>query len=173
MRTVTVYQFFTFNPYLGEEQVRAFARGKQEWTALDVLRLEDVSAEDKLRAVLREEFIDTPVLHEFACRCAENALKMADNPDPRSVEAVTVKRRWLRGEATDEELAAAGAAAWNTAAAMAADAARDATWDATWAAAMVAAWDAARAAIWAATWTRDADAQVRMLIEMLEAEGNE
>lgn len=141
MKTVTVDQFLSFDPCWDEERVRDFAGDKNEWTALDVLKAEDVSAEDKLWAVLREEFIDAPILHEFACRCAENALKLVDNPDPRSVNAIAVKRRWMRGEATDVDLAAAWTAAWDVASA--------------------AAWAAAR------------DAQVQMLIEMLEAEGNE
>ena len=115
MKTVTVDQFLTFGPCWGEERVREFAGGKNEWTALDVLKAEGVSGKDKLWAVLREEFIAAPILHEFACRCAENALKLVDNPDPRSVNAIEVKRRWMRGEATDMELAAAEAAAWDAA----------------------------------------------------------
>ena len=145
MKTVTVDQFLTFGPCWGEELVREFAGDKNEWTALDVLKAEGVSAEDKMWAVLREEFIDAPILHEFACRCAENALKLVDNPDTRSVDAIAVKRRWMRGEATDEDLDAARAAA------------RDA--------AEAAARDAAEAAA--------RDAQVQMLIEMLEAGENE
>ena len=55
----------------------------------------------------------TNVLHEFACRCAEDALALVENPDPRSVKAIRVKRQWLRGEVTDAELKAAReAAAW-------------------------------------------------------------
>ena len=55
------------------------------------------------------------ILHEFACWCAEGALKAerkaGREPDPRSWEAIKVKRRWLEGKATDKELAAARAAA--------------------------------------------------------------
>ena len=51
------------------------------------------------------------ILHVFAIWCAEQALALIDEPDPRSVEALRVKRAWLAGEATDEGLAAAGAAA--------------------------------------------------------------
>ena len=81
------------------------------------------------------------VLHEFACRCAEDVLALVDNPDPRSLAAIEAKRRWLRGEATDSELAAAQAAAW---------AAGAAAWAAAWDAARAAAWAAARAAARAA-----------------------
>ena len=107
-------------------------------TALDVLRHPAVSAQDKLWLVLREGWIPAPVLHEFACRITEQALARAGNPDPRSVAAIAVKRRWLRGEATDDELAAASDAAWA----------------------------AARAAVWAAG-DADPDAQVDLLIGLL------
>jgi hypothetical protein len=101
----------------------------------------------------------TNTLHEFACRCAEAALKTAKVEDRRCWEAIVTKRRWLNGEATDEELYAARAAAldaaWAAARAAARDAARAAAWDAAWA--------AARAAAWAAAW----DAQNQQLHDML------
>lgn len=78
-----------------------------EWSALDVLDLEDVSARDKLWAVLREAFLPAMLLHEFACRCAEYALSLVENPDARSAEAIRVKRRWVNGDATDKEMAVA------------------------------------------------------------------
>ena len=75
------------------------------------------------------------ILHEFACYCAEWALKnerdAGREPDSRSWAAIEAKRAWLRGEITDDELAAARAAAW----AAARYAARDAAWYAAWAAA--------------------------------------
>ena len=64
--------------------------------------------------------------------------------DERSKQALVVAERHANGEATDEELAAARAAAW--------DAARAAAWDDAWAAAWDAAWDAAWAAAWDAAW---------------------
>ena len=177
MKTVTPEQFKGFGPCwledaAGRERFASIAALRAEWTALDVLNLPNVSAADKLWSVLREEFIDAPILHEFACRCAEYALSFVDNPDPRSIAAIEAKRKWLRGEIKDEELraawAAARAAAWDAAraaaraAAMAAtwDAVRDSAWDsagaAARAAAMAATWDAAGAAAWAAaraaTW---------------------
>src|SRR3972149_3595906 len=51
------------------------------------------------------------LLHEFACWCAEQALKSerkaGREPDPRSWEGIRVKRRWLKGEGPDKGLAAA------------------------------------------------------------------
>jgi hypothetical protein len=158
MKKVTVTQFMSFDPCYDAERIRAIAGKKRYWTALDVLALEDVPEQDRLWAVLREEFIDAPILHEFACRCAEEALKLVDKPDPRSIAAIETTRKWLRGEATDKEWAAARDAARDAAWA----AARAAAWDAAWAAARDAAWaaarDAARAAAEAAAWAAARDA---------------
>jgi len=154
MLTVTVEQFKAFGPCWledteGRKKFRLLAAVRNEWTALDILRLPDVSLEDKLWSVLREEFIPAPMLHEFGCWCAEQALALIDKPDPRSVAAIAAKRAWLRSEITDEELASA----------------RDAACDA----ARAAACDAARAAARAAAWNAARDAQIAHLIEMLEA----
>lgn len=68
----------------------------------------------------------TPVLHEFACWSAEQALHLTGDAEPTCRKAIETKRAWLRGEATDADLAAARAAA------------RDAARDAAWAAARAA-----------------------------------
>ena len=51
----------------------------------------------------------TRVLHEFACWCAERVLRRCweagQESDPRYWKAIEVKRAWLAGKATDEELA--------------------------------------------------------------------
>ncbi len=87
-------------------------------------------------------------LRLFACDCAEEACRVADQPDERSLNAIRVSRLCAEGEATTGELAAARAAARAAAMTAARDAARDAAWAAAWAAARDAAWDAARAAAW-------------------------
>ena len=117
MKTVTVKQFKSFRPCWletaeGREKFARIAAIRNEWTALDVLNLPDVSAQDKLWSVVREEFIEAPILHEFACRCAEYALSFVESPDPRSLASIEAKRKWLRGKITDAELAAASNAAW-------------------------------------------------------------
>jgi len=121
--------------------------------------------------------LDAAILHEFACRCAEEALKLVVNPDPRSMAAIAAKRAWLRGEITDDELLVAwvdaktaadaiwadtDAAAWtdtDTDTAYAADAAAD----------VAAAWtDATRSATYAADaiWTAR-DKQMEILKEIV------
>ena len=75
----------------------------------------------------------------FSCWCAERVLSMFEKEypnDKRPRETIETARRYADGLATDEELAAAEAAAWA--------AARDAARDAAWAAARYAAGDAAR-----------------------------
>lgn len=171
------------------------ARGycARDWTgtALDVLRHPDVPAEEKLWLVFHPGWLPDRILHESAVRFAEQALALVEQPDPRSVAGVTVKRRWLEGKATDHELIAAGAAAraaaataqgtaWVAAKAAARaaagdDAAADAR-AAAWAAAEAAAWVAAEAAPGDAAAAARAsarasarDAQVGHLIELIEA----
>ena len=87
----------------------------------------------------------TRILHEFAVTCAEDALALVAQPDERSVEAIDAKRRWLRGEITDEELDAAEAAAW----AAVGSAAEDAALAVARAASLAAAEAAARDGEWA------------------------
>ena len=95
----------------------------------------------------------TRILHEFACRCAEDALALVEQPDERSVAAIEAKRAWLDGKITDEELDAASAAAravaravaWSAAEAVARAVARAAAWSAADAAARDASRSAAEA----------------------------
>jgi hypothetical protein len=89
--------------------------------------------------------------NEFALVCARRVKHLMR--DPRSVAALDTRERWLRGDATDEEMAAARAAA------------RAAAWDAE-AAACAAAWDAADAA-WAAAWDAERAWQRAELERML------
>jgi len=85
-------------------------------------------------------------LHELACDFAERTLKYVPNNEERPRIAIETKRRWLRGDASDEELTAAGTAA---------RAAARASWAASWAAARAAesaAGTAAGTAAGAASW---------------------
>ena len=173
MKTVTVEQFKSFRPCWletaeGRKRFARIAAIRDEWTALDVLNLPNVSAADKLWSVLREEFIDAPILHEFACRCAEYALSFMDNPDPRSIAAIEAKRKWLRGEITDMELRAARDVARYAARYAAWYAARYAARDAAWYAARCAAWAAERDAAWYAAWYAAMEHELEILRELLE-----
>ncbi|WP_418972639.1 hypothetical protein [Allofournierella sp.] len=158
-------------------------------TALDILRLSSIPSGDRLWIVLREDFIPAPILHEFACRCAERALAHVDNPDPRSIAGIEAKRKWVAGTITDEELDLAWLAAWgaewdaarlvtHTTAQYAARAcaqatAQSAAWDAAQATAQTAARSTAaapQAKMRATAFAVERKAQIDMLIEMLEEE---
>ena len=114
-----------------------------------------VSDDGKLCARTRTVLAKADVsatLHQFALKVARRALRKAKVKDPRCWDALAVKEKWLKGEATDEELRAARAAAR----AAAQGAARAAAWGAATAAQAVA-W----ATISSATWAARAAARVR------------
>ena len=165
MKTITYEDFVSFKPCWltdGETRIKHAAQlarycaMRDEWSAIDILRLDEVDAEDRLWLVLREELIDAPILHEFSCRCTDRAIARIEMTDSRSVAAIEAKRKWLRGELSDSDLSEARSAARA--------AALDAAWDAAWDAARAAAWDAE----WAAAWTAEREWQVDELIRMLD-----
>lgn len=97
---------------------------------------------------------DDRTLRSFAVWCARST-PLSDGrktgdllTDPRSLAALEVAERFADGQATNDELYAAQAAAWAAAQAVAQAAARDAAWAAAWAAAPAAARGAVRAAAW-------------------------
>ena len=100
-------------------------------TVLCRVKCEDVVDEQDDKLVCRQRTVVwlhdcEKVLHEAACRFAEHALTIAgikDDGSNASWNAIHTKRRWLKGEATDDELAAA-----MDAAGYAARAAADAAW---------------------------------------------
>ena len=161
MKKVTIDKFLEFYPCYSEKEIRKIAGEKVEWTALDILAL-DIPPEDRLWAVLREEFIVAPILHEFACRCAERALSRVKNPDPRLFEGIETKRAWLRGEITNQELADALESTWC--------ATNDVKWDAAQDAAQNAVYAARNAAWCAAQDARNAACAAECLLQIEELE---
>lgn len=98
----------------------------------EILRGDDKACATKRRVLWMADA--TRTLHEFGLWCVEGALNSERSagrePDERSWAALSVKRRWLDGSATNEELAAARDAACAAAGDAACAAARDAAWDA-------------------------------------------
>ena len=83
--------------------------------------------------------LDDRKLRLFACDCAEQVLPIFEKAypdDKRPRASIETARKYANGKATQDELAAARAAAW--------DAARAAAWDAAWDAARDAAREAAK-----------------------------
>jgi hypothetical protein len=90
------------------------------------------------------------VWREFALWCAEQAHHLMT--DQRSTDALDTVRRYLDGQATEDDLAAARAAAvW---------AAWEAAWEAADAWAADAAWACARSDAWTAAWTAAAGSAI-------------
>lgn len=187
-KVVTIDQVLSWDVCYDKEKILRLSHGKTELTVGEIINLRFVPAVDKFWLLLREEIIPARILHEFAIWCAETALTKANETDERSWNALQVKRLWLDGKATDEEMAAARVAAMDAASAATWDDAKDAARYAASADARYAAWDAAKYAARAvaryATWdaaidtARDAarvvarvvamDAQLTKLKEMLE-----
>ena len=149
------------------------------WTGTipDGLRLENIPAEDRIWVAAY--LVDKRTARLFAVWCARTALAAVQDPDPRCVAACDIAERYAHGQASDEELAAAWAAARAAAWAAARAAAWAAEWAAEWAAAGAAAWAAAWAAEWAAARAAvlaarhaaghdGSETQINKLIEMIE-----
>ena len=107
----------------------------------------------------------TRVLHEFAIWCAEQALALIDEPDARSVEALKVKRQWLDGKATDDELTVARDAAWGATWGASGKSAWSATWGASGKSASTAAW--AAAGPWRGGWDTQNEQLSKMLLKLI------
>jgi len=137
--------------YPPDKIIELFA-GRKQLLALDILEL-NIPASDKLWVVFREGLIPTNTLHEFICRYTEYVLmrerKAGREPDARSWDAISTKRKWLRGETTDTKLSIAEGAAW--------EAAWDAEKNPAWSAARIAAWSAmAETAVWSVATGKNA-----------------
>lgn len=116
MRPITISFVLSLQPCYTRDELEAVAGGRQSMTPLQVCDA-DAPAADILWLLLREEFIPSQDLHEFACACAERALQRereaGREPDARSWRAVEVKRQWLVGEVSVGKVTAAEAPAWS------------------------------------------------------------
>jgi hypothetical protein len=133
-------------PFLGDQLWRVEIGDEYLWHTDSSMGRKLVAR--RMRLVERIETWNDRTARLFAADCAERVLPLfeVEHPnDPRPRAAIETARRFATGNATKDELAAAGAAAaaW--------DAARDAAWAAA-DAARAAARDAARAAAWTAAW---------------------
>lgn len=110
LKTVTVDDVMSWGPCWDRDEVEDAAGGQTSLTPLEIADLK-IKVSDRLWVLLRPEIIEEKHLHELACVFAECALAAAREagrePDARSWAAIETKRKWLRGEATDEQLAAA------------------------------------------------------------------
>jgi hypothetical protein len=137
MKKYTIEDIRKLDPKLCYDPAKYLA---EDWqgTLIDMLQVSDCPAEDRIYVVT--SFLDDKTNRSFAVACAREALKLVDNPDQRSVAACDVAERFVNGEATEQELAAA----------------RDA-----------AAWAAASADAWADAWDDARDKKIEILISLI------
>jgi hypothetical protein len=134
---------------------------------LPYARIAEINGLDDALWCCRVEPQHAKVWRLYAVWCARQVQHLMT--DPRSIAALDVAERHATGEATDDELMAARAAAWAAAGTEYAWAAARA---AAWAAAGTeyawdAAWAAARAAASEAAWAAARDAQLNKFIEVV------
>ena len=158
----------------------SYPRERIEALLPDPFSAEDVAAlaianTDRVWALIA--LLDDRHQRLFACDCADRALGRVATPDPRSVAAVVVARRFANGDATVKELNAARYAAWTAAGGAAGGAAGYAAVYAAgygaWSAATSAAWDAARDAARSAAWDAEREWQLTALVAAHNNEGDD
>jgi len=177
MKTLTWADFAKHQPCYNPAE----KYGDWEGTILDLMQHPEIPDKDKVWAFTRESIVGDKTLRLFAVGCARKVQHLMK--DQRSIDALDVAERYANGNATKDELAAAGYAARAAARA----AAREAAWDAAgyaaeeaaWASAWAAAGYAARAAAREAAWDAAGEAaeeaagaaaeqaQVEIAIELL------
>ena len=154
--TITIDEVMALNPCYTRERIEVLTNGKTEMPVLEICDL-DVPVKDVLWVLSRLRILSDNMLHSLACDFAEHVLQneviQGRNPDPRSWNAIKVKRKWIKEEVTNEELQIARTAAYAAAYAAAAYAAYAAAYAAY-------AADAADAAAYAAA--ADAEKQWRL-----------
>ena len=129
-----------------DEQIAEVFAGRNRMSPRTVARL-DVPAEDRAWALIQwvHHIGGDRAARLLACDYAESVLPVYESQHPgdaRPRTAIAVARRFARGEATSDDLAAA----------------RDAAWAAAMAASCAASGCAALAAAWAASWAASCDA---------------
>jgi hypothetical protein len=174
------------------KKVKALKLGSGKLTAKDAVKA-GVAFDDLVwvaSAVAKSDPETESRLRAWLCDCAAHVLHIFEKERPtdfRVRDCIVTAQRFARGECSEADRAAAGAAAraaaWDAAWAAAWDAARDAAWDAArdaaraaardaaraaaWAAARAAAWDAAWAADWDAAWAAERQWQLDRLVYWL------
>ena len=112
MKSITISEFLELRRSShAPGNIDGIIRRKERWTALEILQCEGIGSTYKLRIVLRVALIDSQLLHEIACRFAEELQKQVTVTDPVNIAAIEAKRAWLRSEISDEQLYAARRAA--------------------------------------------------------------
>jgi len=125
MKTVALKKILKLKSYYGAARMREIYAGRKTWTIVQIIQeigpKYAIPPKDLIWTALRKDFFTPRALRLLACKFATRALSRVANPDPRSVRAVEVARRYAVGMATDAELDSArveAEAAWEAAAGM-------------------------------------------------------
>ena len=118
---ITIKKLISWGACYYENELKEFKKNlkiKYGVTPLEFAEL-DIKTEDKIWTLLRPEIIPEKELHLLGCTFAEDALKLerknGREPHPDSWDAIKVKRKWVAGKATEEELKSAESAALSAA----------------------------------------------------------
>lgn len=108
MKKYTIKDIMALRPCYTRKQVKRLWKDAAGLDLFEILAL-PIPVEDTIWGVCR--LLDNMTLRLFVCTCAENALNIerasGHETDKRSWEAIEVARRYVLGEATNEELAKA------------------------------------------------------------------
>ena len=104
MRGYTIEEAWPMCAYYSKRQLEKLYAGREKLTALDFLEL-PLPDEDKLFILLRPEVIPERENNLLSCAFAERVVHFAGSP--KAYELLRIKRLWVEGKATDEELAVA------------------------------------------------------------------
>lgn len=131
-KPLTVLDIMQMRPCYGHDRVKELWAGRESLTPLEILNL-NIPIADRLWAVMHHDVIGRRTCRILACDFASHVLPIFERDVPgdmRPRRAIETALRYLAGDATKAELAAAGYAAGDAAGAAAAHAAGDAAWDA-------------------------------------------
>jgi len=106
VKTVTLKDVMNWNPCYIEERIKELFAGRETLSAIEILDL-DIPAEDRVWALLHNEFFSERELQELACDFAESTLHIYEEKypnDDRPRVVIETARRYIRGRATKEEL---------------------------------------------------------------------
>jgi hypothetical protein len=109
----TIDEIMALNPCYSRDKILVMTGGKDPISMIEIARLESVSIQDRLWALLR--LVPEQTARNLACDFADHALPIfeAEFPtDRRPRECVETARRYAEGESTKQELDAARAAVW-------------------------------------------------------------
>ncbi|MGD8305183.1 MAG: hypothetical protein PVF17_00890 [Ignavibacteria bacterium] len=151
-KIITIKKVLELKPCYSESELEELRKKNNLGKKVSVLEIlkSKIPTSDILWLVFCPDFIEEKILHElsiiFATRALKQERKAGREPHPDSWKAIKMKKKWLAGKATDEELRAAESAAWS-----AEKLASEVAWESLWSASTSAVRAAAVSASYSAS----------------------